>query len=130
MAAAPRCVQSRSVAPRQPYTDKVTGRTMPAITTAQIYWGAVPFLVIQCVMVALLIAFPGLVRHDQGPGPQRSLERIEAPQQPAAPRNEGQIELPPYPPAIPGAPPPDTSGPGAPVLDFSVPPVIVRPGGE
>jgi TRAP-type mannitol/chloroaromatic compound transport system permease large subunit len=115
----------RSVAPRTPFTDKVTGRSMPAVATGQIYWGAVPFVVIQCVMVALLIAFPGLVRHDKGLAPQSRSQRIEAPQPSAAPRNAGQIELPPYPPAIPGAPPPDTSGPGAPVLDFSVPPVIV-----
>ncbi|MCK5551455.1 MAG: TRAP transporter large permease subunit, partial [Hyphomicrobiaceae bacterium] len=56
----------RSVAPRRNYIDKVTGRTMPPVTTGQIYWGAVPFLAIQCVMVGLLIAFPGIVRHDTG----------------------------------------------------------------
>jgi TRAP-type mannitol/chloroaromatic compound transport system permease large subunit len=114
----------RSVAPREPYTDKLTGRTMAPVTTAQIYWGAVPFLVIQCVMVALLIAFPGLVRRDKAPTLAHPTG-IEAPQR-AMPDNAGQLELPPYPPAIPGAPPPDTSGPGAPTLDFSVPPVIVR----
>jgi TRAP-type mannitol/chloroaromatic compound transport system permease large subunit len=116
----------RSVAPRVPYTDKVTGRTMPPVTTAQIYWGAVPFVVIQCVMVALLIVFPGLVRHDKVPTLQDQPARIEQPQRPLS-RESGQIELPPYPPAIPDAPPPDTSGPGAPVLDFSVPPVIIKP---
>jgi hypothetical protein len=31
------------------------------VTTGQIYWGAVPFVVIQMVMVAIVIAFPGLV---------------------------------------------------------------------
>ena len=117
----------RSVAPRSDYVDKVTGRTMPPVTTAQIYWGAVPFVGIQCVMVGLLIAFPGLVRHDKVPTLQDRPISIEAPQN-AMPENAGQIELPPYPPAISGAPPPDTSGPGAPVLDFSVPPVIVPPG--
>ncbi len=117
----------RSVAPRSDYVDKVTGRTMPPVTTAQIYWGAVPFVGIQCVMVGLLIAFPGLVRHDKVPTLQDRPISIEAPQN-AMPENAGQIELPPYPPAISGAPPPDRSGPGAPVLDFSVPPVIVPPG--
>jgi len=31
------------------------------VTTGQIYWGAVPFVLIQLLMVALIIAFPGLV---------------------------------------------------------------------
>jgi len=31
------------------------------VTTGQIYWGAVPFVVIQLIMVSILIAFPGLV---------------------------------------------------------------------
>lgn len=114
----------RSVAPREAYTDKVTGRAMPPVTTAQIYWGAVPFLFIQCVMVALLIAFPGLVRHDTTPTYEQRPAALQAPQR-GAPSDTGQLELPPNPPAIPGAPPPDTSGPGAPTLDFSVPPVIV-----
>ncbi len=115
----------RSVAPRSSYVDKVTGRSMPPVTTGQIYWGAVPFVLIQCVMVALLIAFPGLVRDDKVPTLDDRPVRIEAPQ-PSVPDKAGQIELPPYPPAIPGAPPPDASGPGGPVLDFSVPPVILR----
>ena len=41
-------------------------------------------------------------------------------------KNRG-FSLSPYPPAIPGAPPPITTGPGAPTLDMSVPPVIVKP---
>ena len=48
----------RSVAPKEPYKDKVTGKTMEPVTTGQIYWGAVPFVVIQCIMVALVIAVP------------------------------------------------------------------------
>ena len=51
----------RSVAPEGKYIDKVTGREMDGVTTAEIYWGAVPFVVIQCIMVAIVIAFPGLV---------------------------------------------------------------------
>ena len=31
------------------------------MTIEQIYWGAVPFVLIQIVMVGLIIAFPGLV---------------------------------------------------------------------
>ena len=33
----------------------------PTIRTTDIYWGAVPFVVIQVIMVALIIAFPSLV---------------------------------------------------------------------
>ncbi len=116
----------RSVAPATPYVDKVTGRTMPPVTTGQIYWGAVPYVAIQCVMVALLIAFPGLVRHDKAVAPIE--RRLQSPvQDRALPLGTSGLELPPYPPAIPGAPPPQSSGPGAPVLDFSLPPMIVPP---
>ena len=51
----------RSVAPSADYVDKVTGKLIPRVTTGQIYWGAVPFVLIQIIMVALVIAFPGIV---------------------------------------------------------------------
>jgi len=51
----------RSVAPTKDYVDKITGRTLARVTTGQIYWGAVPFVVIQVVMVGIVIAFPSLV---------------------------------------------------------------------
>lgn len=51
----------RSVAPSEDYTDKVTKMPIKKVTIEQIYWGAVPFVVIQVIMVALIIAFPGLV---------------------------------------------------------------------
>ncbi|MCL4184075.1 MAG: TRAP transporter large permease subunit [Burkholderiaceae bacterium] len=51
----------RSVAPEKPYVDHVTGKTMEPVTTMQIYKGAIPFLILQLTMVAILIAFPGLV---------------------------------------------------------------------
>jgi TRAP-type mannitol/chloroaromatic compound transport system permease large subunit len=51
----------RSVAPAKDYLDKLTGRLMPRVTTGQIYWGAVPFVLIQIVMVALVISFPQMV---------------------------------------------------------------------
>jgi len=56
----------RSVAPREPYTDKVSGKLTDPVTTGQIYWGAVPFVIIQCIGVALVIAFPSLVMHYKG----------------------------------------------------------------
>lgn len=51
----------RSVAPAKEYMDKVTKKMIAPVTTPQIYWGAIPFLVIQLSMVALVIAFPGIV---------------------------------------------------------------------
>ncbi len=51
----------RSVAPEKPYVDHVTGKTMEPVTTMQIYKGAIPFLILQLSMVAILIAFPGMV---------------------------------------------------------------------
>ncbi|NWG73424.1 MAG: TRAP transporter large permease subunit [Rubrivivax sp.] len=51
----------RSVAARKDYTDRVTGKTIPAVTTTQIYKGSIAFILIQLVMVGALIAFPQLV---------------------------------------------------------------------
>jgi tripartite ATP-independent transporter DctM subunit len=48
----------RSVAPAREYIDKLTSRRMAPVTTGQIYWGAIPFVIIQIIMVGLLIAFP------------------------------------------------------------------------
>jgi TRAP-type mannitol/chloroaromatic compound transport system permease large subunit len=53
----------RSVAPRESYVDRVSGKRTEGVTTGQIYWGAVPFVVIQCIMVGLVIAFPAMVMH-------------------------------------------------------------------
>jgi TRAP-type mannitol/chloroaromatic compound transport system permease large subunit len=51
----------RSVAPHEDHTDRVTKKPIAKVTTGQIYWGAVPFVLIQIVMVGLIIAFPNLV---------------------------------------------------------------------
>ena len=53
----------RSVAPKEPYNDRITGLRMEPVTTGQIYWGAMPFVVIQVIMVLLVIAFPSMVMH-------------------------------------------------------------------
>jgi TRAP-type mannitol/chloroaromatic compound transport system permease large subunit len=58
----------RSVAAREPYIDRVTGKRMDPVTTGQIYWGAVPFVVIQVIMVILVITFPSMVMHYKGAG--------------------------------------------------------------
>jgi len=51
----------RSVAPAKDYLDKITGKLTAKVTTGQIYWGAVPFVLIQIIMVGMIIAFPGIV---------------------------------------------------------------------
>jgi len=53
----------RSVAPKEDYKDKVTGKIIGKVRTVDIYWGSVPFICIQLVMVAIVLAFPGLVTH-------------------------------------------------------------------
>lgn len=53
----------RSVAPRSDYKDRVTGAMIPRVTTGQIYWGSVPFIVIQILMIAAVMIFPGMVMH-------------------------------------------------------------------
>ncbi|MCW5690281.1 MAG: TRAP transporter large permease subunit [Pseudolabrys sp.] len=72
----------RSVAPKESFIDRVTGLRTEPVTTGQIYWGAVPFVVIQCIMVALVIVFPGMVMHykDTGPKIDPSKIQIEIPQ--------------------------------------------------
>ena len=72
----------RSVAPRESYIDRVSGKRMPPVTTGEIYWGAVPFVVIQCIAVGIVIALPALVMHYKGTGPliDPSKIQIEIPQ--------------------------------------------------
>jgi len=53
----------RSVAPRDSFLDRVTGKLTPGVTTGQIYWGAVPFVLIQLVAVISVIMFPSMVMH-------------------------------------------------------------------
>ena len=51
----------RSVAPAKDYIDKITKKVTPGVTTGQIYWGAVPFVLIQVIMIGLVIAIPQMV---------------------------------------------------------------------
>ncbi|GGG38946.1 TRAP transporter large permease [Chelatococcus composti] len=67
----------RSVAPKTSYIDKVTGKRMEPVTTGQIYWGAVPFVVIQIIMVALVILFPQMVMHYRSAGVQLDEQQLE-----------------------------------------------------
>jgi TRAP-type mannitol/chloroaromatic compound transport system permease large subunit len=51
----------RSVAPSKEFVDRITKLKTAPVTTGQIYWGAVPFVLIQILMVALIIGFPNIV---------------------------------------------------------------------
>ncbi len=67
----------RSVAPKEPYKDKVTGIMTAPVTTGEIYWGAVPFVIIQCIMVGLVIAFPRMVMHYKSTTPVVDPSKVE-----------------------------------------------------
>jgi len=77
----------RSVAPRESFIDRITGKRTEGVTTGQIYWGAVPFVLIQIIMVLLVILFPAMVMHYKGSGQEIDINKvkIELP----------QVELPP-----------------------------------
>jgi hypothetical protein len=67
----------RSVAPTDDYKDRVSGKTIAKITTGQIYWDAIPFVIIQIVMVGLIIAFPGIVTRDTAKAGEGNLEQLQ-----------------------------------------------------
>ena len=83
----------RSVAPIRDTIDRLTGRLVAPVTTAQIYWGSVPFVIMQLAMVATVIAFPAMVLSslDKGPKIDPSKIRIELPQ--VVPSETPQIQF-------------------------------------
>jgi hypothetical protein len=99
----------RSVAPREPYTDRITGKRMEPVTTGQIYYGAIPFVVIQCIMVGIVIFFPALVMHYKSTGTQIDPKAVEQKLQ--------QLQL-------PGLDSPGGGIPGLPGFDPTQPPKI------
>ena len=90
----------RSVAPITEYTDKLTKKLIQPVTTMQIYWGAVPFVLIQIVMVGLIIAFPGIVSSGLDKTEKVNLDSIvlevqaEAPAKPASDPVMGELAPP------------------------------------
>jgi tripartite ATP-independent transporter DctM subunit len=51
----------RSVAAQSDYVDRITGKTIKAVTTSQIYKGSIAFIVLQLIMVAAIVLEPALV---------------------------------------------------------------------
>jgi TRAP-type mannitol/chloroaromatic compound transport system permease large subunit len=99
----------RSVAAKKDYKDRITGATIPAVTTAQIYKGSIAFIVLQVIMVATIIAYPKLVIDgitDTGPAidADKALQEFNMPQREA-----------PAPPSLPGGPTSDAGTGGLPV---------------
>ena len=66
----------RSVAPDKEYTDRVTKKRIAPIKSTDIYWGAVPFVFIQVIMVGLIIAFPALVSSGLGKKEVYDLDKV------------------------------------------------------
>jgi len=77
----------RSVAPRESFLDRISGKLTPGVTTGQIYWGAAPFVVIQLIMVITVIMFPGMVMHYKAGLSQIDPNKVQI--------NIPQIDLPP-----------------------------------
>ncbi len=67
----------RSVAPSREQIDRITGKLIAPVTTGQIYWGAVPFVCIQLIMVGLVIAFPTLVLAGLDSGPKMDPSKVQ-----------------------------------------------------
>jgi tripartite ATP-independent transporter DctM subunit len=99
----------RSVAPKQAYIDRLTGKRMEPVTTGQIYWGAIPFVVIQLIMVAIVVLFPNIVMHYKAAGPVVD---------PAAVQQKLDQLL------VPGLGAPGSEPGGLPGLNFDEPPKI------
>jgi TRAP-type mannitol/chloroaromatic compound transport system permease large subunit len=79
----------RSVAPHEDYTDKITKQPIKKVTIEQIYWGAVPFVLIQILMVGLIIAFPTLVSSGLTKDVEIDAEKVLLEMQ-SQPKNSGQ----------------------------------------
>ena len=118
----------RSVAPKDAYVDKVTGRTMEPVKSSDIYWGAVPYLGLQLLMLALVMMMPSLVMTSvvkPKPAPV-AIERPATDSQatvnapiPVMPSDGTRpFALPPEPPPIPGTSSGPYTGPPAPTLDM------------
>ena len=93
----------RSVAPVKDYLDKLTGKVIAGVPTTQIYRGAVSFIILQLIMVAVVMAFPWLVIPEKAA--EIDIRSIEIELPPIGGGEGGEL-------VIPGAP------------DLSQPPVI------
>jgi hypothetical protein len=88
-----------SVAPAKDYLDRISRKVTKGVTTGQIYWGAVPFVIIQVIMVGMVIAFPQMVMVYKAGEKEYDINKIQiiVPEQPTAPSTApgGQGQPPP-----------------------------------
>ena len=68
----------RNVAPREAHFDASSGRTLPGISTADIYIGTMPFVLIQALVMVAVIAWPSLIRLDIGKVPKLDDATVDA----------------------------------------------------
>ena len=66
----------RSVAPKKSYIDKMTGKTIPAMTTDQIYKGVLPFICIQVISMILIFMNPQWVVEEKEEISQEALDAV------------------------------------------------------
>jgi hypothetical protein len=78
----------RSVAPHSEYIDRLTQKKIAPVTTEQIYWGAIPFVIIQVIMVGIIIAFPQLVTGGLDTTPKVDVQNIQLDAPPAPGEDE------------------------------------------
>ncbi len=130
----------RSVAAKVPYIDKITGGRIEPITTGQIYWGAVPFVFIQVLMIGITLAFPGMVMRYKAGAFHQDINKVKIDLPTlggggvgfnpfAVPGSKGASQSPGLggnPPGLSGPPPglgiPTAPKPAAPANDLSQPP--------
>ncbi len=65
----------------------------PSVKTSQIYWGAVPFVLIQIIMVALIITFPQLVTMGLETQEKIDTDKVEIIVPDSAPSDEEAIQF-------------------------------------
>ena len=87
----------RSVAPAKDYLDRISRKVTKGVTTGQIYWGAVPFVIIQVIMVGMVIAFPQMVMVYKAGEKEYDINKIQiiVPEQqtePSATPGAGQVQ--------------------------------------
>ena len=123
----------RSVSPTKPWLDAVSGRTLPSVKTTDIYRGALPFIAIQIVTIALVIAYPPIVTHYKDDIVRIDPDDVDIDLPPMGGSDGGGLGLPPIGGDNGGAPdlglpppdlggPPQTDAPAGPSMDLSQPP--------
>jgi hypothetical protein len=97
----------RSVAAKEDYTDAVTRKTIPRMTTGALYRGAMAFVALQCVMVVIMLVWPQIVLMGLGEKKVLDTDKVDifiTPESNEAPA----VELPGSAPAPAGSKPEDS----------------------